>query len=157
MSCLIEIVLYDQDKCALSYSHRRLQKLVSSRWKDQVSLLHLHDSIRHLLRGAAVFSGHGAFDIVYSCGLFDYLQMPSAVSLCRTLYSLVAPGGRLYVGNMVPSCQSRWVMELHLDWYLVYRERSEMLELGRMAAPGAWAEITEEPTRVNPFLQLRKD
>jgi hypothetical protein len=157
LPCPIEIVLYDQDKRALSYSYRRLQKLVSSRWKDQVSLLHLHDSIRHLLRGAAVFSGHGAFDIVYSCGLFDYLQMPSAVSLCRTLYSLVAPGGRLYVGNMVPSCQSRWVMELHLDWYLVYRERSEMLELGRMAAPGAWAEITEEPTRVNPFLQLRKD
>jgi extracellular factor (EF) 3-hydroxypalmitic acid methyl ester biosynthesis protein len=157
LPCPIEIVLFDQDKRALSYSYRRLQKLVSSRWKDQVSLLHLHDSIRHLLRGAAVFSGHGAFDIVYSCGLFDYLQMPSAVSLCRTLYSLVAPGGRLYVGNMVPSCQSRWVMELHLDWYLVYRERSEMLELGRMAAPGAWAEITEEPTRVNPFLQLRKD
>jgi extracellular factor (EF) 3-hydroxypalmitic acid methyl ester biosynthesis protein len=157
LPCPVEIVLFDQDKRALSYSHRRLQKLVSSKWKDQVSLLHLHDSIRHLLRGAAVFSGHGAFDLVYSCGLFDYLQTPSAVSLCRSLFSLVAPGGRLYVGNMVPSCASRWVMELHLDWFLVYRERSEMLEFGRMAAPGAPAEIVEEPTRVNPFLMLRKD
>lgn len=157
LPCPVDIVLFDQDKRALSYSYRRLQKLVSSKWKDQVSLLHLHDSIRHLLRGAAVFSGHGAFDLVYSCGLFDYLQTPSAVSLCRSLFSLVAPGGRLYVGNMVPSCASRWVMELHLDWFLVYRERSEMLEFGRMAAPGVPVEIVEEPTRVNPFLLLRKD
>ncbi|HEV8550289.1 MAG TPA: PilZ domain-containing protein [Polyangiaceae bacterium] len=156
LPCPVDIVLFDQDKRALSYSYRRLQKLVTSKWKDQVNLLHLHDSIRHLLRGAAVFAGHGAFDLVYSCGLFDYLQMPSAVSLCRSLYSLVAPGGRLYVGNMVPSCASRWVMELHLDWFLVYRERSEMLEFGRLAT-GAPAEIVEEPTRVNPFLLLRKD
>ena len=156
LPCPVEIVLFDQDKRALSYSYRRLQRLVSSKWKDQVTLLHLHDSIRHLLRGAAVFAGHGSFDIVYSCGLFDYLQMPSAVSLCRSLHSLVGPGGRLYVGNMVPSCQSRWVMELHLDWYLVYRERSEMLELGRMAAFESSAEIIEEATRVNPFLLLRK-
>jgi extracellular factor (EF) 3-hydroxypalmitic acid methyl ester biosynthesis protein len=152
----VEIVLFDQDKRALSFSYRRLQRVVNAKWKDRVSLLHLHDSIRHLLRGAAVFAGHGAFDLVYSCGLFDYLQMPSGVSLCRSLYSLVAPGGRLYVGNMVPSCPSRWVMELHLDWFLVYRERSQMLELGHMAAPGAPAEIVEEPTHVNPFLMLRK-
>jgi extracellular factor (EF) 3-hydroxypalmitic acid methyl ester biosynthesis protein len=157
LPCPIEIVMFDQDKRALSYSYRRLQRLVSSKWRDQVTILHLHDSIRHLLRGAQVFSGHGAFDLVYSCGLFDYLQLPSAVSLCRSLHSLVKSGGRLYVGNMVPSCASRWVMELHLDWFLVYRERSEMLELGRMAAPGATAEIVEEPTRVNPFLRLGKD
>ena len=122
LPCPVDIVLFDQDKRALSYSYRRLQQLVSSKWKDQVSLLHLHDSIRHLLRGAAVFSGHGAFDLVYSCGLFDYLQVPSSVSLSRILNTLVAQGGRLYIGNMVPSCQSRWLMELHLDWFLVYRE-----------------------------------
>lgn len=153
----VEIVLFDQDKRALSFSYRRLQRVVNARWKDRVSLLHLHDSIRHLLRGAAVFTGHGAFDLVYSCGLFDYLQTPSGVSLCRTLFSLVAPGGRLYVGNMVPNCASRWLMELHLDWYLVYRERTQMLELGAQAAPAARAEIVEEATRVNPFLLLKKE
>ena len=153
----VEIVLFDQDKRALSFSYRRLQRVVNAKWKDRVTLLHLHDSIRHLLRGAAVFAGHGAFDLVYSCGLFDYLQLPSGVSLCRSLFSVVAPGGRLYIGNMVPSCASRWVMELHLDWFLVYRERSQMLEMARMAAPGSPAEMVEEPTRVNPFLMLRKD
>jgi len=153
----VEIVLYDQDKRALTFSYGRLKRLVDSKWKGQVKLLHLNDSIRHLLRDTAVFAGHGAFDLVYSVGLFDYLQMLTAVSLCRNLYSLVAPGGTLLVGNMVPSNPSRWFMELHLDWFLVYRERSEMLELARLAAPKGHTEILDEPTRVNPFVSITKE
>jgi extracellular factor (EF) 3-hydroxypalmitic acid methyl ester biosynthesis protein len=153
----VEIVLYDQDKRALTFSYSRLQRLVSSKWRGQVKLVHLNDSIKHLLRGSGIFSGHGKFDAVYSCGLFDYLQLLTSVSLCRSLFELVAPGGTLYVGNMVPSNPCRWFMELHLDWYLVYRERSEMLELGRIAAPGARARIIEESTGVNPFIALTKE
>jgi hypothetical protein len=58
---------------------------------------------------------------------------------------------------MVPQNPSRWFMELHLDWYLVYREHSEMLEFGRMAAPDARTRILEEPTGVNPFVALSRD
>jgi hypothetical protein len=153
----LEIVLFDQDKRALSFSYGRLQRLVGARFRDQVKLLHLHDSIRHLLRGAEVFRGHGAFNVVYSCGLFDYLQKSTAVSLSRSLYSLVAPGGTLYVGNMVPSSPSRWFMELHLDWFLVYRERSEMVEFAKLGAPDARVQILEESTGVNPFVTLTRE
>jgi hypothetical protein len=121
-----------------------------------VALVHLHDSIKRLLRGSSVFAGHGQFDLIYSCGLFDYLQLLTAVSLYRSLYSLVAPGGTLYVGNMVPQNPCRWFMELHLDWFLVYRERPEMLELARMAVPEAKIEIQEESTRINPFVTLTR-
>ena len=154
----LEIVLFDQDKRALSFSYGRLKRIVAQRWEGRVKLVHLHDSIKRLLRGgSSVFSGHGAFDAVFACGLFDYLQLLTAVSLCRTLYALVAPGGTLYVGNMVPNNPSRWFMEFHLDWYLVYRELSEMLEFAKMAAPEASVQILEEPTGVNPFVALTRD
>jgi len=157
MSGPLEIVLFDQDKRALSFSYGRLQRLVQSRFRDQVTVTHLHDSIRHLLRGTTVFSGAGTFDAVYSCGLVDYLQLPTAVSLCRSLYELLSPGGTLYVGNMVPSNPCRWFMELHLEWYLVYREREQMLDFARMAAPGAAIELIEEQTRVNPFVSFTRE
>jgi hypothetical protein len=152
----VEIVLFDQDKRALTFSYGRLKRIVSAKGHERVSILHLHDSIKRLLRGSSVFAGHGQFDLVYSCGLFDYLQLLTAVSLYRSLYSLVSPQGTLYVGNMVPQNPSRWFMELHLDWFLVYRERSEMLELARMAAPDAQIEIAEEATRINPFVTLTR-
>jgi hypothetical protein len=95
--------------------------------------------------------------MVYACGLCDYLQRNAWVKLCRTLYGTVAPQGTLYVGNMVPSNPSRWFMELHLDWALVYREHAEMLELAGVAAPGATLAICEESTGVNPFVALTRD
>jgi hypothetical protein len=58
---------------------------------------------------------------------------------------------------MVPQNPSRWFMELHLDWALVYREHEEMLELARAAAPSAHLELCEEPTGVNPFVALTRD
>jgi extracellular factor (EF) 3-hydroxypalmitic acid methyl ester biosynthesis protein len=152
----LEIVLFDQDKSALSFSYARLSRLVAARWQGRVKIIHLHDSITRLLRGAAVLQNAGRFDAVYACGLFDYLQPNTWLSLCRTLYETVAPGGTLYLGNMVPACPSRWLMEFHLDWYLEYRERIELLELARKAVPDARSEILEEASGVNPFVILSR-
>lgn len=152
----LEVVLFDQDKSALAYSHGRLSRLVAARWQGKVRIIHLHDSITHLLRGSTALTLTGQFHAVYACGLFDYLQPHTWVSLCRTLSEAVAPGGTLYVGNMVPSSPSRWFMELHLDWYLEYRERQEILELARKAVPNAEHQVLDEPTGVNPFVAVTR-
>lgn len=152
----LEVVLFDQDKSALAFSFARLARSVAARWQGQVRVQHLHDSITRLLRGSTALSAWGAFDAVYACGLFDYLQPHTWVALCRSLYAQVAPGGTLYVGNMVPSSPSRWFMELHLDWELEYREHEELLRLARRAAPDAEIKVIEEATGVNPFVALTR-
>jgi extracellular factor (EF) 3-hydroxypalmitic acid methyl ester biosynthesis protein len=153
----VEIVLFEQDRRALSFAHARLSRLVKRRWADRVKVTLLHDSIKRLLLGSTVFPGSGEYDMVYACGLCDYLQRNTWVKLCRTLYGTVAPEGTLYVGNMVPQNPSRWFMELHLDWALVYREKEEMLELARAATATARLGICEEPTGVNPFVSLTRE
>ena len=152
----VDIVLFDQDKRALSQASGRLRALVAGRPGAEVKVVYLHDSIRRLLLGADVFSAERPFDAIYSCGLFDYLQTRTATSLGRSLYALLAPGGTLTIGNMVPSNPSRWLMELHLDWHLIYREPDELLEIGRAAAPDAQLELVEEETGVNPFIALTR-
>jgi extracellular factor (EF) 3-hydroxypalmitic acid methyl ester biosynthesis protein len=152
----LEIVLFDQDKSALAFSFARLRRVVAQRWPKEVRVVHLHDSITKLLRGSTLLGSAGVFDAVYASGLFDYLQPHTWVSLCRSLYAMVADEGTLYVGNMVPSSPSRWFMELHLDWYLEYREHDVLLSLARKAAPNAHLEVIEELTGVNPFVALTR-
>jgi hypothetical protein len=154
----VEIVLFDQDKGALSYAYGRLRGLAGAGGAhgERARIVYLHDSIKRALLGADVFGGEGPFDVVYSAGLFDYLQARTAIALARSLYAQVAPGGTLYVGNMVPANPSRWFMELHLDWFLVYRETAELLEIGRVAAPGARVELVREETGVNPFVAVTR-
>lgn len=156
LPCEIEIVLFDQDKGALSYAFRRLKPLVEQKFAGRVHLLYLHESIKRLLKDAEMFSVFGKFDVVFSAGLFDYLQAPTAAVLIRNLFARLCEGGELYVGNMQPGNPGRWMMEHHLDWHLIYRTRPELMEVGHRGAPEATLRLLEEETGVNPFIQLVK-
>jgi hypothetical protein len=149
----LEVVLFEQDKNALAHAWRRLKPCVEARFRHCVRLTFLHDSVKRLLRDATLFAPFGHFDLTYSCGLFDYFQTTTAVVLTRRLAATTAPGGQLLVANMVDH-PTRWIMEHHLDWNLIYRTRDEMLELGRRAAPGAGLRILEEESGVNPFVEV---
>jgi extracellular factor (EF) 3-hydroxypalmitic acid methyl ester biosynthesis protein len=153
----VEIVLFDQDKQALAFAHRRLEPLVATKWPKQVKIVYLHDTIKRLLRDPRLFSSLGAFDMIFSCGLFDYLPRATAVTLTTNLYANLAPEGCLYIGNQMPATSSRWVMEFHCDWYLIFREHAEMLDFAMAGAPSARVAIVEEPTGINPFVTLTRE
>ena len=152
----LEIVLFDQDTRALSFAYSRLKRIVDARWPGRVRVVYLHDSIKRLLRDPHIFAERGRFDLVFSCGLFDYLELRTAVTLCRNLFANLSEGADLFIGNMVPTNPNRWIMDLHLDWPLVYRTRSEMIDFARLAAPDAHIEIVEERTGLNPFVRLTR-
>jgi SAM-dependent methyltransferase len=150
----VEIVLFDQDKRALAFAYGRLKQLVAEKWGKQVRLVYLHDTIKRLLRDPHLFASFGEFDTIFSCGLFDYLPQPTAVTLTNSLFSSLAPGGRLHIGNQTPLNPSRWAMEFHCDWYLIYREHADMMAFAQAGAPSAEIFIEEEPTGINPFVTL---
>ena len=149
----LEVVLFEQDKNALAHAWRRLTPAVESRFAGRVRLLFLHDSVKRLLRDGSLFAPFGKFDLIYSCGLFDYLQQRTGVILARHLASATVPGGQLLVANMVDH-PGRMLQEIHLDWPLIYRTREEILDLGRHAVPGAQVRLLEEESGVNPFFEL---
>jgi hypothetical protein len=149
----LEVVLFEQDKNALAHAFRRLTPVVEARFPNRVRLLFLHDSIKRLLRDGDLFAPFGKFDLIYSCGLYDYLQQRTAIVLSRHLASANAPGGQLLVANMVDH-PARVLQEIHLDWHLVYRTREEILDIGHSAVPGAQVRLLEEESGVNPFFEL---
>ena len=153
----LDVVLFDQDKSALTYAYSRLKPLVERRFPKQVRLLYLHESIKRLLRDRHIFAEFGPFDGIFSSGLYDYLAPTTATVLTKSLFARLAPGGALYIANMVPESPNRWVMEHLLDWRLTHRSRGELMEIGRRAAPSAPIRILEEETGVNPFIELVRE
>ncbi len=152
----LEIVLFDQDKSALAHAYSRLRPVIASRWQGRVNVVFLNESIKRLLRDATLFSGFDKFDYVYSVGLFDYLQPLTATRLAKNLFGTTAPGGAVYIANMVDH-DGRWFMEQHLEWTLLYRSREELRAIGHRAAPEARLRILEEETGVNPFIELQRE
>jgi hypothetical protein len=152
----LEIVLFDQDKGALAHAYRRLRPLAEARFPGRARIIYLNESIKRLLRDVHLFDPFQGFDAVYSCGLFDYLQETTAMRLTRNLCSAAAPGGQVFIANMVDH-PSRWFMEHHLEWDLLYRTREQLAEIGHRASPGARIRVLEEETGVNPFVELVRE
>lgn len=160
----LELVLVDVDEQAIRYAYDSLSRRIQKR--EDGHLIHLsclnfsigqimtpvdEDERRlvdEVLKGA---------DLIYSMGLFDYLKRPIAVRLLRKLYSLLAPEGRLFVGNLKRAKDCSWAMDYAVHWHLIYRTREEMQDLHqRMREPEAKACITEDATGFCMFLDLKR-
>lgn len=90
-------------------------------------------SVRSLLTGK---SDLGTFDLVYSAGLYDYLEDRVAIALTARLFAMLRPGGRLLFCNFLPDTPDVGYMESFMGWELIYRS------LGRTAGLAAGIERT---------------
>lgn len=92
-----------------------------------------HMSVRQLLTGKVDFGG--GFDLIYSSGLYDYLDDRVAQRLTRSLFSMLAPGGSIMLCNFLPSTPDIGFIESFMDWDLLYRDRQEILSFANEIDP----------------------
>ena len=71
----------------------------------------------------------GQFDLIYSTGLFDYLNANTGRRLVSTLFDMLKPRGQLVVANFLPGIRDIGFMEAFMDWKLIYRTRQDMVDL----------------------------
>jgi len=71
----------------------------------------------------------GTFDLIYSTGLYDYLKEKTAQKLTYNLFRMLKPKGKLVIANFVPTVDDIGYMEACMDWFLVYRNRMDMMRL----------------------------
>ena len=83
-------------------------------------------TVRQLLAGKLDL---GCFDLVYSTGLFDYVQQLAAQRLTFAMFQLLKPRGRLLVANFFPDIGGIGYMGSYMQWKLIYRTRQEMLNM----------------------------
>lgn len=74
------------------------------------------------------------YDLVYAAGLFDYFSERMAHRVANRLWSHVAPGGVLCIPNYNSGVPDAGYLECFMDWWLIYRNREEMVQIG-MALP----------------------
>lgn len=67
------------------------------------------------------------YDLIYSAGLFDYLEEGVAIKLLGNLKRLLKPGAVMIIANAADkysNSAAAW-MEWVVDWYLIYRTERE--------------------------------
>lgn len=62
------------------------------------------------------------YDFVYCSGLFDYLSDRVCSKLVKLFYSMIKPGGKVFITNMHSNNYHHHIMEVIFEWYLIYRD-----------------------------------
>jgi extracellular factor (EF) 3-hydroxypalmitic acid methyl ester biosynthesis protein len=111
-----ELVALDQDPVSLSE--------VELRYTSQgMPVKPMHASIRDLIAGRSKVSD---FDLIYSAGLYDYLDDKVAKRLSAVLFDALRPGGRLILTNFLKGTQDTGWAEAFMDWFLIYRDQADI-------------------------------
>lgn len=69
------------------------------------------------------------FDLIYSSGLYDYLNARFANKLTSLLFDMLAPGGKLVLINIDTDYKEIGYMEGFMNWGLIGRTAIDLLEL----------------------------
>ena len=150
-----EINLIDSDKNALLYCQDQILEIKASvRHKARIKFL--HKSIVEIFKEDGEVLVKRGQDLIYAIGVFDYLSTDVAKKLIRVLYELLSPNGILIVGNFDPINETRNYMDYAMDWYLIYRNGKEMMDLSTNLPPSSKSKIEKDPSGVNNFLVIKK-
>jgi extracellular factor (EF) 3-hydroxypalmitic acid methyl ester biosynthesis protein len=69
-----------------------------------------------------------SFDLVYSTGLFDYLDAKLSARMTSRMFELVNAGGSMIIPNFAKNTLEQGYMECFMDWYLTYRDEIELFD-----------------------------
>jgi extracellular factor (EF) 3-hydroxypalmitic acid methyl ester biosynthesis protein len=117
----------------------------------------IRKSVSQMLRmNGKVTEPEQQYDLIYSSGLYDYLNDRIIKALNTYLYDRLRPGGLLTVGNFAPNLPVRNFIEHFLEWFLIYRDANQLAALAPHQASPDDCKVVSEPTGTNIFLEVRK-
>jgi SAM-dependent methyltransferase len=160
----VELLLLDQDEAALRASQGALLDVINRRRDSAlITVSSLRIAVRQIVlpkpgqEQELTRSVLRDLDLVYSMGLFDYLQRPVAKRITSSLWAMLRPGGRLLIGNLRRVPDSSWMLEYSAEWNLVYREAPEMRDLAAGLRPApARARVRRDKTGRCLFLDAQR-
>jgi len=110
-----KIIAYDHDAESLAVA-AEVSELVNP----------INTSILNILAGKINIESN---NFIYAAGLFDYLSDRAAGRLLEKMIQSLLPGGTALVANFIPATHGRAYMESFMDWWLIYRDEQDLVNL----------------------------
>ncbi|GEM_PF-1237345 len=147
--------LVDQEPAALAIAHENFH-LALAKCSGEGALRGRNLGFSQLLRDPSLLGEVPPQSFICSSGLFDYLRPKRAQVVTSWLYSLLAPGGTMMIGNAKGPNEHFWSAEMVLDWPLIYRTKAEVLAFASKLPSCASSTVVLEPGGAYYFLVVRK-
>ncbi len=148
----IKFFFLDQDPESIEYLQLKLQSLCERHHKP-LNAHYYTQNFQQLLMDPSVIEEISNQNFIVSSGLFDYVDENTFSLLANFLFTLLAPGGTLLIGNLCPRETTKIFQWYVNEWPLNFRTEEKLLQL---APPKAKTEILAEQLGYNLFLKMTK-
>lgn len=118
------VTLLDLDQNALDFAMEAVTPSL-----EPHGLSCIRTNLSRLPRNAKLAAELAPADFLFSSGFFDYLEDPAARDMLAFFWRCLAPGGQFRVYNFAPANTSRAYMEWIGNWYLNYRNETDLRKL----------------------------
>lgn len=115
---------YDSDDNTIAYAKMLLQN-------DKQVVFSKQNAVRFALKKDIEKTMETNYGLIYSTGLFDYLDYRISVRLVKNLTKVLKPGGLLAISDVRHkfSNPSLYFMEWVADWNLIYRDDDDFRQI----------------------------
>ncbi len=132
----------DYDKDAIEYSHNKVKE------KGFLNHIEFHRE------NAFKFRPSKQFDLIWSAGLFDYLDEKTFQMLLAKQLAFLKIGGEMVIGNFSLDNPTRDYMECG-NWFLYHRSPDDLIKIaGACGVPDDKISVKSESLGVNLFLHV---
>jgi len=145
-----DFFLLDLDKDALSGARDNIAGCNGSR------VAFMNENILRFLPVNKQKNLMGERDFIYCLGMIDYFSVKSAKKIMTALWQNVAPGGTLLFTNARPDNPTRLWMEYVGDWFLCYKEESDMRAIVEDLDDVASVGYSRDRFNVYQYLEVKK-
>jgi trans-aconitate methyltransferase len=115
------------------------------------------DNVNFIKANAFRFRCSQKYDLIWSAGLFDYLNDRQFLFMLQRYLPCLKAGGSMVVGNFTTNNPTRPYMEVVTDWCLCHRDENELMELADQAGvQHNNVSVGSEPEKLNLFLHMQK-
>lgn len=134
----------DYDKNAIEYSY------------NKVKAKGFLGNIEFYRDNAFKFRPTRQYDLIWSAGLFDYLDEKTFKMLLTKQLAFLKEGGEIVLGNFSQNNSTRDYMEFG-NWFLHHRSEDELIQIAvDCGVPVNNIDVRSEPLGVNFFLHISK-
>lgn len=150
-----ELTLTDFNQETLDHL-QRLTSAIKAKKGIHTTLQFQRKSVAQLMKDGIRPDKNQKYDVVYCAGLFDYIPDSTCARMMEIFYDWLTPGGLLAVTNVVDDKPFRHMLEMVLDWHLIYRDVKDSHLIFPDSIPQDVRSVKKDPTGVNIFLEARK-
>ena len=148
----IHATLFDLDREALEHAQTKVLEAAMKHDK-RPNATFINASVKTFL--TAHPEPGEIYDLIYSGGLFDYLDNTTSAALTRKLAERLGPTGTLVIGNFTKNNSTKAFCHLLTNWSLIHKTEEEIREWAK-DIPGCTTRIEYDEAKINAFLVVRK-